>query len=368
MVSAGDSIIPEFTEKIGMLNCSGEFDQTKERILGRRNKSKIIFKGIKTSQGNMTANLKSLKDFSCFILDEAEEMPSFEDWEKIMLSIRATDVQNLNVIIMNPAVREHWVYKEFFEEAEVEEGWNGIKGSTMYIHTTYKDCPREYIPDSVYNKIKKAEISYNIYRETPKDQRDSLRHKIKKEHRWYKNVILGGWLDAAEGVIYEDWKVGEFDESLSYVHGIDFGSNDPDALVKIAVDRKNMLIYVEEKYFKNNTGTAQLMEILHDRVGTVDLIIGDSASRRIIKDFRVGTYGTDGKWLAGLNIKPVKKKEVATGIKTLQGYTFIVHPKSKNIKKALRNYVWKDSKAGVPDHNWSDLPDAIRYGALRLII
>ena len=135
MASAKDSIIPEFNEKIDLLNYEKWLKGTVDRFEGSHNNSKIVFKGIKTSAGNMTANLKSLKDFSCFILDEGEEMPDYHSWEKISLSIRVTDVQNLNVIIMNPATKEHWVYTKFFEEKNITEGFNGIKDGVLYIHT-----------------------------------------------------------------------------------------------------------------------------------------------------------------------------------------------------------------------------------------
>src|SRR5690606_16432933 len=83
LTSAEDSIIPEFGEKIDMLNAHEYFSITRDRIIGTHNISKIVFKGIKTSAGNQTASLKSLKDFSMFILEEAEEMPDFGDWDKV---------------------------------------------------------------------------------------------------------------------------------------------------------------------------------------------------------------------------------------------------------------------------------------------
>jgi len=63
LTAAEDSIIPEFNEKIDILNCNDAFETKKDRIVGH-NGSKIVFKGIKTSSGNQTAALKSLKNFS----------------------------------------------------------------------------------------------------------------------------------------------------------------------------------------------------------------------------------------------------------------------------------------------------------------
>jgi phage terminase large subunit len=53
----------------------------------------------------------------------------------------------------------------------------------------------------------------------------------------YKHLVLGGWLEKAEGVIFENWQEGTFDDSLPFVYGMDFGYvTDPTTLVKIAKD------------------------------------------------------------------------------------------------------------------------------------
>src|SRR5690606_15967616 len=126
LTSAEDSIIPEFNEKIDLLGAYNDFEVTRDRIRGVHNKSKIAFKGIKTSAGNQTAALKSLKDFSIFLLEEAEEMPNFNDWDKVKKSIRALDVRNLSLLVLNPTTKAHWIYSEFFESRGINEGWNGV--------------------------------------------------------------------------------------------------------------------------------------------------------------------------------------------------------------------------------------------------
>ena len=46
----------------------------------------------------------------------------------------------------------------------------------------------------------------------------------------YEHVILGGWLDKADGVVFENWRFGEFNpDGLQTSCGMDFGfSVDPD--------------------------------------------------------------------------------------------------------------------------------------------
>jgi len=64
------------------------FDVTKSEIKNLQSKSEIIFRGIKTSSGDQTANLKSLQGVTTWILDEAEELTDEITFDKINLSIR----------------------------------------------------------------------------------------------------------------------------------------------------------------------------------------------------------------------------------------------------------------------------------------
>ncbi len=74
MTSAHLSIIPEFQEKIDLMELNSAFEVNKTEIVNKISKSEIIFRGIKTSSGDQTANLKSLQGITTWILDEAEEL------------------------------------------------------------------------------------------------------------------------------------------------------------------------------------------------------------------------------------------------------------------------------------------------------
>jgi len=359
LTSASDSIIPEIQEKISLLNYDDKFHITKNSIISNKNQGKIVFKGIKTSSGNQTANLKSLKNFSMFILEEAEEMPNENDWTKVCESIRSVDVQPIYVLILNPTTKEHWIYNKFFEDKGVPEGFNGVKDNICYIHTTYKDTPTDYIPKLKQEAYKRQEHDYNTYENANELERQFLPNSIVQNWRYYKFVVLGGWLNKAEGVIYENWIVKDFDYSLPYIFGLDFGSNDPDALTRVAINHKTNEIYIKEEYFKNNTSFEALTKILYDRCGYDNLIIADAAERRMIIDL----------YDIGFNIEKCKKgdKSVQRGIKLIQGYTLCIDSNSINLQKALNNYVWHDKKSGVPNHDWSDLCDSFRYAVVDIL-
>jgi phage terminase large subunit len=57
MTSARLSIIPEFLEKIGLLGYDEVFSVNKAEVVNLKNKSDILFRGIKTSAGNQTASV-----------------------------------------------------------------------------------------------------------------------------------------------------------------------------------------------------------------------------------------------------------------------------------------------------------------------
>ena len=358
MSSTDNSVTKGLEGRMADLGVLGDFTQANKTytLKDKSKKGLISVTGQKTSSGTETAKLKSLEDFSIFVTDEGEELVSFDEWNKIKRSLRVKDVQTLAIIAFNPPTKAHWLYEQWYQD--VPEGFCGIKDNVLYIHTTYLDNGKENITEANWNEYESLRVNHDLYRDTSKADRELLPSRVKKDWKEYKTAILGGFKEVAEGVIYEDWEIGEFNEELSYIYGLDFGSNDPDALTKVAIDEHLKIIYVKEEYFKNNTSYEALKEVLIDRCGYSDMIVGDSAERRIRIDLKND----------GLNIKKAKKPKgsVGIGIKSIQSYTLMIDPSSKNLQKALNNYVWHDSKAGIPKHDWSDLCDSFRYAYVEL--
>jgi phage terminase large subunit len=334
MTSARLSIIPEFEDKINLLNATEHFDVQQNEIVNKLNNSAVLFKGIKTSSGIQTAALKSLQGITTWILDEAEELIDEELFDKIDLSVRQKGIQNRIILILNPTTKEHWIYTRFFEQKGINEGFTGIIGDTTYIHTTYLDNINN-LDESFINQVE----------------------KIKHTNEFkYKHVIMGGWLDAAEGVIFTNWTTGEFDNSLPYCYGQDYGfSVDPTTLVKVAVDKKNKKIYVDECFYnKNQLGTDTIFELNKTHIhNPSDLIIADSAEPRLIDELR----------RKGLNIRGAIKGQgsVTAGITQMQDYQIIVTERSSNTRKEISNYCWSDKKAGIPIDDYNHILDPIRY-------
>ena len=118
--SANISIIPEFKEKIDLLKLNHMFHITKDEIINKNSGSKILFRGIKTSSGDQTANLKSLQGITTWVMDEAEELVDESIFDKIDLSVRKKGIDNRIMLVLNPATKEHWIYRRFFESKGID--------------------------------------------------------------------------------------------------------------------------------------------------------------------------------------------------------------------------------------------------------
>jgi phage terminase large subunit len=336
LVSANVSIIPEFLEKIEIADLHNLFNITKDEIINKQTGSKIIFKGIKTSSGDQTANLKSLTGVSLFILDEAEELNDETIFDKINLSVRKKGVQNRIILILNPSTKESWIYKRFFESEGVKEGFNGIKDDVTYIHTTYEDNI-DNLDQSFINEILKLKIN---------------------NPQKYNHQILGGWLNRAEGVIFSNWRIDNFNEVNGSIFGQDFGfSIDPTTLVQVSIDKANKRIYAKEHLYKPGLNTTEIYQYNLRFCGNNNLIIADSAEPRLISELKQ----------RGLNIKGVDKPKIVDRIALMQDYELIIDPSSTNLVKELNNYVWHDKKSETPIDDYNHLLDALGYAVWNYI-
>ena len=328
--SASISIIPEFLEKIELLGWEDKFYITKDEIINKHSGSRILFRGIKTSSGDQTANLKSLQGVTTWVLDEAEELIDEETFDKIDLSVRSKGIQNRVIMIMNPSTKEHWIYQRFFEAKGIPEGSNLIKSDTTYIHTTYLDN-LDNLSESYINQLE------NI--------------KLRRPEK-YKHQILGGWLDKAEGVVFSNWQIGNFVQVSTSVFGQDFGfSADPTTLVETSIDKTNKRIYLKLHYYKQGLTTSQISE-LNKRFAKDNLIVADSAEPRLITELKINN-----------NIVSAIKGQgsVTYGIALLQDFDLIIDPESTELIKELNNYCWLERKSATPIDSHNHAIDAIRY-------
>ena len=132
----------------------------------------------------------------------------------------------------------------------------------------------------------------------------------------------------------------------------DRGFNDPDSMVKVAIDKKRKIIYIQECLYKSGNSAEQLRLSVGTHVKTSDLIVADAADARMISE--LSRY---------YNIKAVNKAKwtVAEALKMMQDYELVITEDSHKLSKELSNYIWNDKKAGVPIDDFNHLIDAARY-------
>lgn len=328
--AASVSIIPEFKEKIDMLGLNPMYKITRDEIVNRENGSKILFRGIKTSSGDQTANLKSLQGVTTWVMEEAEEIDE-ESFDKIDLSVREKYKQNRVILLLNPSTKEHFIYQRFYQDRGVDPGSNLSKGDTTYIHTTYKD------------NINNLSESYIAQIERMKQRRPER----------YKAVIEGNWIERSEGVIYTNWKLGEFQEVSPAVFGADFGfSQDENVLLKTSIDRDRKIIYVQLCFYLKALTTSDLRKLYHKYAGN-SLIVADSAEPRLIHELK-----------STCNIVPSIKGQgsVTFGIAMIQDFDLVIHNDDQTVHlvKELNNYIWLDRKSNTPIDKYNHALDSLR--------
>ena len=331
MTSAGMSIIPEFIEKLELMGILDQFTVTKTEIINNLTGSSIYFSGIRTSSGDQTAKLKSIQGVSSFVLDEAEELTDEESFDKIDFSIRAKNVKNRCILILNPTTKENWIYQRFFQNRGVPDGFNGTKENITYIHTTYLDN-LEHLSESFVRQINDMKV----------------RRPLK-----YKHQIMGGWLQRAEGVIFTHWNIDKFNTEIDSIFGLDFGfSVDPSALIEGAIDKTRKIIWFKEHLYKKGLTTSQIYDTCIRKAGK-NLIVADNSEPRLISELKT-------KGLTGIVPTIKKKGSILSGIALMQDYQIVIDSNSINLIREFNNYSWKLS-GSIPQDNFNHGIDACRY-------
>jgi len=355
--SITDSIKPEVDDKIELLGFENSVTSTNTHIECGNNR--IAFKGIKTGSHQQTANLKSLSGFNIFVVDEAEELPDYDTFEKVFLSIRSKEKRNITILLLNPTSIQHWIYRKFFEARNVIAGYNGVVGNVMYIHTSYLDVPKEYLADNIVSY-------YQMLKET--------------DEKKYNEVVLGGWVEAVEGRIFTHFKQNTFREfiqlNLPDFYGVDWGKNHAFSIIHYKYDQYTNTLYCHELNGKSENQLLQELttdqrQIITNDIGGIIIYtftrLGIPKNKTIVCDsarpdniMMLQDYG----WSSAIGIdKP--KGSVMVGIGLVQDTNIIYTSDSKGIDSDFKNYQYAKDRLGVVDDEViklnDDFADNIRY-------
>lgn len=182
--------------------------------------------------------------------------------------------------------------------------------------------------------------------------------EAKKGDNNFWRVYGLGELGIAEGLIFNNFKVKDFDKNSfeKYRYGIDWGfSNDPFAFVECAIS-KNDLYICNEIYIKKllNKDSSELVK----QYVTTERVICDSEEPKSIEEYRS----------FGINACKAKKGKgsLISGIKFIQSFDNVfIHPSCVNALVEFKNYQYKQDANGnylaIPIDAFNHLIDAIRY-------
>lgn len=266
--------------------------------------------------------LKSIANITNIWIEEASEITQ-EDFQQLDLRLRGKSKINKQITLsFNPVSSQSWLKRYFFDR-ETE--------NTTIIKTTYKD--NRFI-DEEYKKV--------------------IEELKETDYTYYQIYGLGNW-GTPGNLIYHNYKVTEnmpeqFDE---IIYGLDFGYNNPSALVKVGLKDKN--VYILQELYESKLTNADLIEKLKPLIENKNSnIYGDTAEPQRIEEIS----------RAGYNIYP-SDKSVKDGIDYVKRQKIYIHPDCDNVIAEMQTYKWKEDRNGnvldEPVKFRDHLMDALRY-------
>jgi phage terminase large subunit len=279
------------------------------------NGNEVIFLGL-----DDTEKLKSIHGITSIWIEEATEL-SEEDFMQVDLRLRGKTSHYKQIILtFNPISALHWIKKRFFDSVD--------KDADIFRYT-YKDnafIDKEYI--EVLEGLK--ETNENLYRV----------------------YALGEWGTLAE-LIYQNWKVQEFPQPTELIAGIDFGFNNPNAVVFLNIDYDSRKIFVWDELYVSKITNKELIELLKQKP-QAQIYYPDTAEPDRIEEL----------YNAGFIVGKTNK-DVTQGINFVKNFTIIIHPQCTNFIKEIETYSYQKDKNGqvleIPVKFNDHLMDAMRY-------
>jgi phage terminase large subunit len=260
-------------------------------------------------------------------INEANEITQ-EDWRQLTMRTNCKAILDYN-----PSDEFHFIYDEILTRDDCD-----------FTRTTYLDNP--FLSKAIVREIERyKEVDPNYWR-----------------------VYGLGERGASEATIFKNFELtNRYDDiDAKEVCGLDFGYNDPVALVAIKkIDKEVPEIYAKELLYKTRMTSSEIVDAIKENVKNKSIeIMGDGSRPEIIEDIR----------RAGINsIKEADrgKNSVKDSINYLKKYKLFIDKFSLNLIKEMRMYKWRVQ----PDGRMLDDPvdlnnhaiDALRYAAYRRV-
>lgn len=276
--------------------------------------------------------LKSLEGIEWVWVEEANEKGI--TWEKVLeLKQRMRkqgDKPARLYLSFNPERQTHWTYDVFFAK---KEQYASYWQNTTVVHSTYRDNP--YLSEEFIREVEALEVTH------------PLRYRIYNLGEW-------GTLDKQ---VYQPFKMVKTmpDNPDVTFYGLDWGTNNPLALVKVC--KKDNLLYIQELIYQRGMFTTDLIAKLKEfGVKSSDYIFVDPEDANRKMELLKANY-------MALNAK----KDVMAGVDYLNGQWHRMYSleSNHNLHKEQAGYTYKRNAYG----EYTDDPikendhalDALRY-------
>lgn len=362
-----ESILNEIFNRYDTANVHGHFDGLYAKIETgiRDNKSSnmlVYTKGFRASSKDKKSNLKGMSDTDIAVVEEAEDIRSFEKFNTMRDSIRTKD--RLIIVLLNTPDINHWIVQRYFNLELVEDGYwrlipKKIEGFVC-IQTTYKDNP--YLPEDV---AKDYEGSGN-----PEHHR--------YDPHYYKTQILGYASSGRKGQILTKVKRISLEEYLNLdykeYYGLDFGTASPAGIVGVKVHRN--AAYIRQLNYKP-MNILEIGKFLCEKGFTgKDIIVADSANPLDIGKLRSGWRKEElspedikkyPQLLKGFFVLAALKPHgsVNAGISIMKSMELYAVDESKDLWNEIYNYIYavdkNENPTDDPIDEFNHLIDPTRY-------
>lgn len=301
---------------------------------------KILFRGFDDVLKLASTTVE--KGYLCWVwIEEAYEIESEADFEKLDLSVPRGNIPphlfKQTTLTFNPWSEQHWLKSRFFDNPSEDVGTY----TTNYLINEFLD-----------------------------DTDRAVFERMKKENpRRYAVAGLGEW-GVAEGLVYENWEVKNFewrelgkDDKTEWQYraffGLDYGyTNDPTAFIAFVANPLTKEIYVFDEIYQTKMLNCDIAEAIKSKGFAKERIRADAAEPKTNDDLR--RLG-----LQRLNPSVKGKDSVINGINSIQEYHIYIHPSCKNALSEFSAYCWKKDKSenglNVPEDRNNHLMDALRY-------
>jgi phage terminase large subunit len=300
------SVLRDFIDILLKLNIYSEDNHNKTEQIYHLNSNTIEF--VSADQPQKIRGRR--RDY--LFCNEANEL-SYESWMQLIMR-----TEGKTVIDYNPSDLNSWIYDHVIPRDDAD----------FYI-TTFRDNP--FLP---------AELIAELERLREADEN-------------YWRIYGLGERGLSQDLIYTHWKTTNAMPEGETIYGLDFGYNNPTALVKVVFN--DTKCYIQELIYEQRLTTSDLIEKLKlIDLNSYDEIFADAAEPKTIQE--ISKFG--------FNIKPANK-DVREGIRCIKGTPIYIHEDSVHLLKEMKNYRWKTDRNNVkldePVKFNDHAVDAMRY-------